>query len=346
MAEKVKKVLGVLGITLAVYLSMKYLLPIVAPFFVAYLLVRWIYPLASGIEKKVRIKKELVSLVLLLLGTAAISFLIWYLVSSLCAQIRSVVGNLDYYEAQIEGLLSGFCGIMERTFGVSSGEMKLYLYQNIERMTDQLQTQVVPGLVQHSMLCVMIVMKVLGMAVLIFIAVLLLMRDYDSIREKLEQLRGYRKAVNVSDRLWALGGKYLRAQGTIMLIVIVICVVGLWLSGSSYALLVGIIIGTLDVLPFIGTGTILIPWAAVCLLQGDFFHGAVYFTLFLVANTTREYLEPRMLGDQLGVYPIVIAMTVYAGLKIYGVAGILLGPVSLLVILECTRELWKKNKEI
>ncbi len=58
-----------------------------------------------------------------------------------------------------------------------------------------------------------------------------------------------------------------------------------------------------------------------CADTGDFFHAAAYFTIFLVANTAREYLEPRLIGDKVGVYPIVIAMVVYAGLCIYGVAG-------------------------
>ena len=89
-----------------------------------------------------------------------------------------------------------------------------------------------------------------------------------------------------------------------------------------------------------GTGTIFIPWALLCVLRSDFFHAAAYFPLFLVANTTREYLEPKLLGDKMGIYPIVIALVVYAGLYIFGVSGVILGPVSLLIVLECVRELW------
>ena len=72
MTEKTKKILGITGITLAVYLGMKYLLPAVAPFFVAFLLARWIYPLASRLEKKLPVNKGMITLVILLVGTGAV----------------------------------------------------------------------------------------------------------------------------------------------------------------------------------------------------------------------------------------------------------------------------------
>ena len=91
-------------------------------------------------------------------------------------------------------------------------------------------------------------------------------------------------------------------------------------------------------LPFIGTGTILLPWAALELFRGDFFHAAAYLTFFLITNSTRDFLEPRLLGEKLGVYPIVIAVVVYVGICIFGPTGVLLGPLMLLVIREVVRE--------
>ena len=78
-----------------------------------------------------------------------------------------------------------------------------------------------------------------------------------------------------------MAGLWLRAQLLIMAAVMAECVAGLWVLQNSYALLVGILIGFLDALPFIGTGTILLPWAALELFRGDFFHAAAYLTFFL-----------------------------------------------------------------
>ena len=133
--------------------------------------------------------------------------------------------------------------------------------------------------------------------------------------------------MRIGERLWQMAGLWLRAQLLIMAAVMAECVAGLWVLQNSYALLVGILIGFLDALPFIGTGTILLPWAALELFRGDFFHAAAYLTFFLITNSTRDFLEPRLLGEKLGVYPIVIAPT-----------GVLLGPLMLLVIREVVRE--------
>ena len=74
------------------------------------------------------------------------------------------------------------------------------------------------------------------------------------------------------------------------------------------------------------------------LFRGDFFHAAAYLTFFLITNSTRDFLEPRLLGEKLGVYPIVIAVVVYVGICIFGPTGVLLGPLMLLVIREVVRE--------
>ena len=59
----------------------------------------------------------------------------------------------------------------------------------------------------------------------------------------------------------------------------------------------------------------------------------------------REYLEPRLVGAKLGVYPFVMVVVVYAGLYLYGPAGVFLGPVTLLMVMEITREIYNKNEE-
>lgn len=340
MGEKTKKILGITGITLAVYLGMRYLLPAVAPFFVAFLLARWLYPMADKLEKRLPVNKGVITLVLLLTGTAAVGFSGWFLGVKLCEQIRSVMAHLEYYKGQVNEMALGCCRAVERTFGVDGDQAMLFLQQNMNRAQQHMQEYAMPGLVQHSVAYAVGFLKALGAFFLIFIAVLLIIKDYDAIRERLRGCRGYQRAVNIFERLWKLGGAYLKAQLIIMLLVIVICVLGLWMIGNPYALLAGILIGVLDMLPFIGTGTIFVPWSLLSLLRGDFFHAAAYFTLFIVANTAREYLEPRLLGNKMGVYPIVIALVVYAGIYIFGVTGVLLGPMSLLIILECIREIW------
>lgn len=339
MTERTVKLLEKTGIILAVYLSMKYLLPVVAPFFVALLLARLVYPLAARLEKKLPLRKGTITLFLLLAGAAAVLAAGWYLGTQLLAQIRSVVAKLPYYREQASEMAMGCCRMAERTLGVDGDAAYVFLAANMERAQVYVKDHTVPGLVKNSMAWALGALKVVGGAFLIFVAVLLIVKDYDEIRTKLENYRYWQKLKRIFGRLWSLGGAYLKAQLIIMLTVIVLCVIGLWLTGSSYALLLGILIGILDALPFVGTGAVFVPWSLICLLRADFIHAAAYFTIFILASAVREYLEPRLLGERMGVYPIVIALVVYAGVCLYGAVGVLLGPLSLLIILECIREL-------
>ena len=94
----------------------------------------------------------------------------------------------------------------------------------------------------------------------------------------------------------------------------------------------GLFAGFLDVLPFIGTGIVLIPIAIWQLLQGYYFQAAVCISLYIICILIREAMEPRLIGDKVGIYPVAILIAVYAGLKLFGLIGIFLGPLGLVII--------------
>ncbi|MDO5422128.1 MAG: AI-2E family transporter [Eubacteriales bacterium] len=345
MSETVRKILSVTGIVLAVYLGMKYLLALAAPFFVAWILVRLLYPLAGRLKKYLPFKQGTLTVILLGVFLVLAGVGVWYLASSLFSQIRSVLANLDVYEAKLQEVLGGCCRLVEDTFGIQKEDTMRFVNQNLNYLEARVEEHVVPNLFQNSIRYLSTAMEWAGVLFVIFVAVTLIVKDYEEIRGKLKQYPLYRHGMRVVGRLWTLGGAWLKAQALIMLVVIVICVAGLMLLGNPYALLVGILIGLLDALPFLGTGTVLLPWAVICMIQRDFYHGIAYLVLFLVANTVREYLEPRLIGEKMGVYPIVIAVVVYLGICIYGPTGVVLGPLSLLVILEILREMGVSKRE-
>ena len=338
-AEKYKEVLIVIGIAIAVFVGMKYLLPFVAPFFIAYIIVRILNPFVKRLQRRIKIKKEWLAAVVLGFFSILLIGGLYYLTIQLFAQIKAIVSNLDSYEKEFRLKLGNCCSAMEQTLGIQAEAIEDFVYQNIQVMTDRLQVYIVPDMFNYSLQYLLGFVKAAGLFFALFVSVLLLLMDYDEIHDKLKKFELYRRTATVLNRLWGLGGAYFKAQLIIMSIVSVICVAGLWVIRYPYALLVGLLIGVSDALPFIGTGTILIPWALVCALQGDFVHAAAYATLFFVANTTREFLEPKMIGKKLGVYPIVIAVAVYAGICIYGVAGVILGPLTLLAIVEIYKEI-------
>ena len=137
--------------------------------------------------------------------------------------------------------------------------------------------------------------------------------------------------------LEAIGG-YVKAQCIIIGVIMVICVVGFFVAGTPYATVIGIGTGILDALPVLGTGLVIVPWAIVEIVRGEYLTALILGLTYGACALTREVLEPRLVGKRLGLFPILVLMSVYVGVKVYGAAGILLGPLSLLVI----QELWRQ----
>lgn len=150
----------------------------------------------------------------------------------------------------------------------------------------------------------------------------------ENIRKKIwdySWLVGTRRVVR---RLKKTSVTYLKAQLVIMALVAAVCTLGFWFMKSPYFLILGIVLGALDALPLIGTGTFLYPAAVVFLLRGNASVAAGCVLLDIVTSLLREFLEPRLLGGKLGISPIMVLASVYTGIFLYGGWGVILGPLS------------------
>lgn len=118
----------------------------------------------------------------------------------------------------------------------------------------------------------------------------------------------------------------IRAQIFISFVLMLIIIAGLTILGEPYALLLGLLIGIADVLPVIGAGLFLNTWAIGALVLGDYSTAIGLFIIYLCTITTRQIIEPRIVGKQLGLYPLVTMMSMFAGFQILGAIGLIAGP--------------------
>ncbi len=106
---------------------------------------------------------------------------------------------------------------------------------------------------------------------------------------------------------------------------------GLLLLRIEYPFLLALVISLLDVLPVLGVGTALIPWAIFALLMGNTMRGVGLLILYGVMSVIRQIAEPHLVGKSIGLHPIVMLIAFYVGLSLFGVAGILIGPMLALL---------------
>ena len=125
---------------------------------------------------------------------------------------------------------------------------------------------------------------------------------------------------------------YLRAYGVLFALTMVQLLIGFLLIGVRYAFLVAFIISLLDLLPALGAVVVLAPWSALAFASGEVRVGAGLLILAGVVTLTRQIAEPKIVGKSLGLHPLVALFAMYAGLELFGAAGLVLGPCACIVV--------------
>ena len=139
---------------------------------------------------------------------------------------------------------------------------------------------------------------------------------------------------------------FFKAQGVILLIIAVLCCVTLSIVGVEGGVFLGLLAGFLDVLPFVGTGIVLVPLSIWQLINGQYVRMTACLVLYGACVLVREFLEPRLIGNKMGISPVYILLAIYAGVKLFGVGGIVKGPLALIVIFEILKEKEEPEEEV
>ncbi len=132
-------------------------------------------------------------------------------------------------------------------------------------------------------------------------------------------------------------GSYLKAQAILILVSFVISLIGLYLLkiigfNITYPLLMAIFIGFVDALPILGSGTVMIPWAIICGVNGELNLGLSILLLLIFMSVVRQILEPKLVSKHIGVHPIFTLIAMYTGFKFIGIMGLIIGPIILIIL--------------
>lgn len=122
--------------------------------------------------------------------------------------------------------------------------------------------------------------------------------------------------------------KYLRAYLLIMLITFSLLFVGFSVLKIKYALILSALFALIDFLPVLGVGALLVPWGIFELIRGNFKLGIGLIVMYLVIAVVRQVTEPKIIGANFGIHPLLTLFSMYMGLSLFGVTGMVLGPVA------------------
>lgn len=124
---------------------------------------------------------------------------------------------------------------------------------------------------------------------------------------------------------------FMKAQFILSSLTYLVALSGLLLLKVDYSLTIALLIVIVDILPIVGTGSFIVPWAVFCLITGDVFLGVGLLILFLVITVFRRTVEPKILGDSIGIGALSTLISLYIGFKLVGVVGLFLGPIVVII---------------
>lgn len=363
--ENQKKILTVCAAGIGVYVGFRYLFPLLSPFLLAFCIVYLLNPWLNRMQKRTHIKKEVLLALVLVLAAALVLGLLAALLQYAAGEAGTLVENWDGISRQVGGQIEVFfgdcCMFVEEHFGLDAGKVEQVVLERVEVFIEELRVELVPNLMKESWWYVRKLISAAAFLGVGFIASLLLCRDYDSLMRNLGQNGGRERerddggkwktdsaekpesrlltaVLAAAERILSLVLEYVKAQALILLVIMAIASAGLWLGKVGNAFVLGFFAGILDALPFIGTGVILLPTALWQLICGRVGTALWCLAVYICCVGARELLEPKLMGKRTGVYPVFMLLSVYAGVKLFGLSGILKGPLSLVVLIELFRK--------
>lgn len=354
LSRKQKKVLVIIGVTGGVYVSFRYFLPLVMPLVAAYMTALLLRPSAAWLEKKLQFEflgrrfavpiGVIGGAELLLFGVLA-GIAVFYggrrffeQANLIINEVPKWIGSFDKWLNSMCRTVEVFCRLREGILVQAAGEILLGTAQAFKKVT-------MSNLVVNSVAAFSCCVRGIVVAAVYFIATVLSLQEMDDMRRRRHQSMFSREFALFSRRLVMSGNAWFRTQFVIMFVTACLCVTGLSLTGNPYSILLGIGIGILDALPVFGTGTVLIPWSLVLLFQKRWYEGLMIGGLFLICCLLREFLEARLMGGRMGLSPLETLAAIYVGLRLFGLLGMILGPIGLLIIEDLVEEYAGDDKE-
>ena len=321
-----------------VWFFFRYLFSLAAPFFLAFALITLLYPLLERIQKKIPIKKKFLAAGIVLPVLLLVCAALWAILTFGMGQLQGLPAFCEQVERQAELFFHQCCCQLDGRFGWEGERIESYVIEQMTVIMENVQIQVVPQLLSSSYSCFKGILGTVGFLAITCIAVFLFEKDYTKMVDWVKKEESFRFLWSVLEGVLSYLVTFFKAQGVILLIIAVLCSVTLSLAGVEGGIFLGILAGFLDMLPFIGTGIVLVPLSVWQLLNGEYVRMAVCLVLYGACALAREFLEPRLIGNKIGLSPVWILFSIYAGMKLFGVGGIVKGPLALIVISEILKE--------
>ncbi len=322
-----------------VYIVIKYVLGLVMPFIIGFIVALLLRPVINFASENLHVHTKAVAVTLILLFYGAAGFFVSWIGVGVISEIKDGIIKLpEIYSMNVEPVINQIFN----NAGKMIAKLDPMLVQAIQNMAASL-SQSAGSVVSNISSTVIGFMSssasslpglLLGI-IFAIISSLFFAMDYSKITGYFVRLfpaQNRNLFSEINKFAAGIGFKYVKAYAILMAVTFAELALGLSILRVDKAILVAALIAVIDLLPVLGTGGVMVPWIIVELIKGNIPFAIGLAVLYLIIIIVRNILEPKLVGKQIGLHPLVMLICMYVGLKIFGFIGLLALPVTVVIV--------------
>ncbi|CAM3880001.1 sporulation integral membrane protein YtvI [Cohnella lubricantis] len=337
--------------SIGLLIAIGWALPLVYPFVLGWLLAYALNPLVNFLHQSARLPRWLAVTLTLMLFTLSMLTVVSAFVMRLVNEIMNLSGSLQRIIGGVERTINGFIArpdiqsLIERlnAFYRDNPNYQETINGRIADTTRAIAaagSNLIAAVLNGIVTVLTSLPQVATITVVALLASFFISKDWNrylnwAVSWCPKPLRQRVGAVS-RDLRHALMG-YIRAQLIMISITAIVVVIGLWIIGIPDAVSIGLLIGFIDLLPYLGVGAVMVPWIAYQYIVGDWRLGTALSILYGIVLIARQIIEPKVLATSVGLDPLPTLIAMFVGLKLFGFLGLIIGPVAIVVMTACYR---------
>jgi sporulation integral membrane protein YtvI len=338
LRNDIVKTIRIAVLIVLIYIGIKWVIPLVWPIAVGAVIAKILSPFVKLLNEKMRLPECVSALISMVILTSVAGVGGFYIFRILIVQLRRLVDNWENISAKIGERVHEICGYVENSFCLGDGTIYKVFSNSFETCVKHGKEKIVSLVMNNSLSGFVCLVEITAAIIICVVSTYYFLAGTKEGSSKTKTNRNdyiFKEQIKLMEsKINHIFKAFFRAQIIIMIIDVIVCFVGFAIIKNPYSLLVAIVVGFMDALPMIGIGLILIPWILVMLFAGMTKNAIVLFVVFMICYIVREILEPKLIGENIGLSPIMSLLTLFAGYKLFGIIGLFVGPFIYMIITE------------
>lgn len=340
MQEQKKEFLLNIGfavtVGLLIFVTFKFLFSFFLPFVIAFLIAYAVQKPSAYVCRKIRFKREicavLLSILIFILLTTCVGFLGYYFITKakdIFSNINGILGDISKIVSDVQNKFFSLFENFSPEININAENIVADFIEDTAKKITSFFSSLAGNIVKKAP-------SFLFSAIVTLVATCYISKDFMQLLRFYKNLFGekvYNKTCRIKNIISSSVFKFVKGYLLLMLITFAELIIGFYILKIEYAVLLALLVSFVDLLPVLGTGTVLVPWGFANVILGEA-RGFGILILYILITVVRNFAEPKVIGKQIGINPLFTLVSMFAGLKLIGFWGLLLFPIVLIVLIE------------